>query len=892
MMKLKCLLLTFLVVLTPTLFAQPSMQYSHGEPTDLEQYMLELINRARANPTQEGIFLDTLDTDYARRSRERKPEFFVNLRQEFASYLSAQPVALNMQLIQAARLHSQDMINQNYMGHYSPEGTSPSDRIEAQGYSNYTGENVSSSGASTAEEMVDEHFGFMVDHDNAMHDTHPFGHRLNVLSTTHSEVGIGNVVIGNSSRITQDFGRTPARIFLLGVVYQDQNGNNFYDPGEGLSDVTVMPSEGDYFAVTSASGGYAIPFDATETRDAGQASTVLSPNSSWSNDVKPVADRFVQDYRSNPANQPSMTLSLTASGSGLSAPFTQTVTMVKPITVTYRINQTDNVYWPQEFVLGSNVKVDFNIAQPHDTTPPIDNTPDPIEDTTTPPVIDTTDSSELVWHTSKTEALAQAQSENKLLLVFAGRMTCGNCQKMRYTVLESTAPAIKQLLQEHFVLWFSDIDENQEWSIYATGLDSFSTPLIAIVNPNDSENYLERTTGVQTAETMYALLENSVETTSVTIPVVNTSVFAPFAGKTWILTNEKGSDEISFNVTPENNILLGLDTSSREWLVTYDDAYWVMRVEAIGGNTSGFIYQLYCDSNCANMTGQYVIVYAIDTTAETAEGPYSASGHIKSVTTVSDNDTLPITVSEVPEPASWQTQIDYYRDTTTGDIWRDTPAWQLSLSGELPQDIWKYGLRAIYLAKYACQSAEIREWMPINIANGIYYCTNPANKQQTINYLITLADKLQGESTTRSSNLRAQSPVLDSDPKSGEVPINYYRNETTGDVWGSEPAYRLPVASGYLPDDLWKYGLRALYLAKYACQSEDVREWMPTNIANGIYYCTNPEDRAQTINYLLALAEKLATEQDSCLRVKRPNSPEEQLFDSDFIDFSPTTAVK
>jgi C1A family cysteine protease len=32
---------------------------------------------------------------------------------------------------------------------------------------------------------------------------------------------------------------------------------------------------------------------------------------------------------------------------------------------------------------------------------------------------------------------------------------------------------------------------------------------------------------------------------------------------------------------------------------------------------------------------------------------------------------------------------------------------------------------------------------------------------------------------------------------------------------------------------------------------------MPTNIANGIYYCTNPEDREQTINYLLSLVDKL-----------------------------------
>jgi hypothetical protein len=217
-------------------------------------------------------------------------------------------------------------------------------------------------------------------------------------------------------------------------------------------------------------------------------------------------------------------------------------------------------------------------------------------------------------------------------------------------------------------------------------------------------------------------------------------------------------------------------------------------------------------------------------------------------------------MTDVPEPAAWQAQIDYYRNDETGDVWGTTSAWQLPApSSELPQDIWKYGLRAIYLAKYACQSAEVRDWMPINIANGVYYCTNPEDEQQTIAYLKTLANRLREENNTRTTSLRAgnQMPVFDSEPATEQTPIDYYRDAITGDVWGSEPAYRFSTPAN-LPEDLHLYGLRALYLAKYACQSAEVRDWMPTNIANGIYYCTNPEDREQTINYLLALADKLA----------------------------------
>jgi hypothetical protein len=48
--------------------------------------------------------------------------------------------------------------------------------------------------------------------------------------------------------------------YLLGVVYSDRNSNGICDPGEGVSGVTVTPSTGSWFAVTSSSGGYAIPF--------------------------------------------------------------------------------------------------------------------------------------------------------------------------------------------------------------------------------------------------------------------------------------------------------------------------------------------------------------------------------------------------------------------------------------------------------------------------------------------------------------------------------------------------------------------------------------------------------------------------------------------------------
>jgi hypothetical protein len=100
-------------------------------------------------------------------------------------------------------------------------------------------------------------------------------------------------------------------------------------------------------------------------------------------------------------------------------------------------------------------------------------------------------------------------------------------------------------------------------------------------------------------------------------------------------------------------------------------------------------------------------------------------------------------------------------------------------------------------------------------------------------------------------------PVLPVDPRLGEIPIDYYRNNDTGDVWGDSAAWRLSPPAGNMPSNMWEYGLRSIYLAKYACWDRGVRDWMPANIARGIYYCTNPEDRQEVINYLRALADEI-----------------------------------
>lgn len=123
---------------------------------------------------------------------------------------------------------------------------------------------------------------------------------------------------------------------------------------------------------------------------------------------------------------------------------------------------------------------------------------------------------------------------------------------------------------------------------------------------------------------------------------------------------------------------------------------------------------------------------------------------LSSVTSVTPKNTLPVPSME---PGFGETAIDYYRDEVTGDVWKDLPAWRLSTEGKFfPEAMWKYGLRSIYLAKYACWDSGVRDWMPNNIINGIYYCTNPEDRQQTIDFLQIIISKLQTDMKSSSKD--------------------------------------------------------------------------------------------------------------------------------------------
>ena len=216
---------------------KPSILYSHGDPTNTEQYILELINRARADPFAEGKRLG------------------IDIEAGIQSKVTPQPpLALNEILLRVARAHCTDMKLYGFSNTNS-EGLVYGDRMKNAGYTGKpSGENIATGGS------ADRLYGIFMREVSLSFD---LNHREVLLGIKYpqNEVGIGYLEETGkyASFMTIDYGYRPEWAFIVGVVYSDMDSDGFYDPGEGLSGVTVMPSMGSYYAVTSASGGYAIP---------------------------------------------------------------------------------------------------------------------------------------------------------------------------------------------------------------------------------------------------------------------------------------------------------------------------------------------------------------------------------------------------------------------------------------------------------------------------------------------------------------------------------------------------------------------------------------------------------------------------------------------------------
>jgi serralysin len=262
-------------------------------PTAQDQLMLELVNRARANPQAEA-------------DRLLSGNLNEGLASGTISTAAKQPLAFNLNLNAAAEGHSQWMLDTDVFSHTGANGSSPWTRITNAGYTySGAGENLAWKGTTGTVNFTQ----FVIDnHNNLFVDAGVpgRGHRTNLMNASYREVGIsslqGQFTTGgtnyNSVISTQDFGYSSnSGPFLTGVVYTDAVTNdNFYTVGEGLGSVTITASNANTTASTTTwgSGGYtlAVPtgtynvtFSADFNND-GQTDTVTQSVTIGSNNVK------------------------------------------------------------------------------------------------------------------------------------------------------------------------------------------------------------------------------------------------------------------------------------------------------------------------------------------------------------------------------------------------------------------------------------------------------------------------------------------------------------------------------------------------------------------------------------------------------------------------------
>ncbi|MEN9567330.1 MAG: hypothetical protein RLZZ69_2526 [Cyanobacteriota bacterium] len=229
------------------------------QPSASEQYLLELINRARFNPLGEanlfgidlndGLAANTISSD------------------------SKQPLAFNSDLIDAARSHSQWMLNTDIFDHIGEKingkDSDPGDRMIRATYEftgSWTwGENIGYTGTTGTLNV-----------NNAVAEVNEglfrsFGHRVNILNNSFREIGLGNLTGDfegyNSLMVTENFAKSGSDVFLTGVTYNDLVlEDEFYTIGEGLAEIKItairQSDNTSYSTFSMMAGGYQMALQA------------------------------------------------------------------------------------------------------------------------------------------------------------------------------------------------------------------------------------------------------------------------------------------------------------------------------------------------------------------------------------------------------------------------------------------------------------------------------------------------------------------------------------------------------------------------------------------------------------------------------------------------------
>lgn len=229
----------------------------YGDPNGEEQELVELMQRARRDPVAEAQRINA--------------KYGTNL--DFSSFQPRPPVSHNGFLEQAAKGHADDMATRGFYGHVNPDGVNANGRVLATGYdaNDYFGTNpainlTENIGKGTGSAPGNSLTTPQSVHDTFIIDANVVGakHRVMIMGqgqfSRYREVGIGYLHRAPSDYIVEEFAYTKRdKPFLLGVAYDDRDGDGICRAGEGRPGVTVTLSHASGFSIstqTKSAGGF------------------------------------------------------------------------------------------------------------------------------------------------------------------------------------------------------------------------------------------------------------------------------------------------------------------------------------------------------------------------------------------------------------------------------------------------------------------------------------------------------------------------------------------------------------------------------------------------------------------------------------------------------------
>ncbi|MCA8921813.1 MAG: IPT/TIG domain-containing protein [Planctomycetes bacterium] len=236
----------------PNAGGPPFRVADYGNPRAEDQELLELINRARRNPTAEGVRLGI----------------------DLSAYPPIQPVIMNEFLLAAATSHTQDMAARGFFDHLNPDGVNANGRVLDSTYALHPSYGTQRTVNRT--ENIGQGSGNQFNTPQRVHDA--FVIDAGVVGVKHRQMILGGPGFEDRREVgpsffanltspsvfkhycTQEFARTATdKPFILGTVFQDADNDGIARGAEGQGNVSVTLADQNGFSLTTQSkdaGGF------------------------------------------------------------------------------------------------------------------------------------------------------------------------------------------------------------------------------------------------------------------------------------------------------------------------------------------------------------------------------------------------------------------------------------------------------------------------------------------------------------------------------------------------------------------------------------------------------------------------------------------------------------